>query len=1200
MKQKSRLVFLAVAAVLSWAAVPRLQAQAEVAQHTWNNTHGFPVRFRIPAGQNIHQTVLYLETGEAQSGISFTLYGPNQTSGTIIVPGTVALPNSYAFSYTVDSSSESSAIKFHQTTTAGYYVLRIRHEPTSIYASVDREEIWVLNTSEIADNTSHSVTAYVGSQTDGEFSENPSWADINQTRVMINRPPVISNLAPANGASLLACRPEPFSATVAFADLDPVTRTWDFGDSNTSNQVSLMYDYANVATDTVCTVTLTVKETLLDFLTDEDIVQEASGQVSLTVNNNPAPSVTIQKKLPSDADYSDGPSTLYVPVGTTVQFRAAVTDDDRDAISKTWTLPDGSTPSGEGVDYSFDSASCSPVDVRVLVSDLCNQQNSSSLGVVAKELPTAQIAVQHPDTGLPAEPYGDVPLRRTFSGAGSTDSCGESLSFYWNIDSVPVPDTPTSFTQDFSNPGVYAVGLKAADPHGLEGSNSVEVYVLPNEMVRFPAHIGVPYDGDPPAIDGEARNDTGWRGALRLAYQGGTYPMMVFQGIRHRSLEYLYLAFEIRGDIAPNQYDVIVIGIRPSNQKMASGPSVDDRLIRIHPFGTSGNPEIEFLQGTGDAWQSGGAPTAAGDEASIGYRLAVSPAADDISPKWTVELRLPTSPGTGWITVPQDFLFYFNVFQSLTNDPSPQYAQYPFPRTSPEVTGPPDLASQPFLPRWWGKADKIGTAVARGVWFRDWLDVGTTSADPEDTTATLSSVFSFDQDNPAANAIVNTIVARVHNDTANEVIQGTTVVLEPQTAEQVRVRFRIANWGVPGATGWAEIEEDAGSENPTAYEDVAAGQIDPSNAEHIIPHDEAYHMRWTLDQQEIGRYTTVQGDDQFNEAHQCILAEIESRGNTNIVTASVHRNMNFQGASRFRHKALISTRGSGAAPKGKAAHRILLIVTPNTWTREKKRDSRLMKAVTERGTLSEVSLAAPGDLPVHPEQQDRAPEGYLQWVVNAYRYTDRTLVIDGKEHALVESLGSFGYIVRHEGFVKSWKQRIREAERIQENVYTLDIPPESERRIGIQIQAKDYPWFTGQRGGYAHPIGAFAADFGIGWHLHADFGYELWDRLHLLCRVGYSYFPALRAVLGPSSGVTLHLDPRYRIPLFWPFSLFVTGGPGVFLTAGGASLLDLNLALGFDWRLTRHLSLEVEAGYQVAFGGGPQFIYVNAGMVQHF
>jgi hypothetical protein len=1198
MKQESsRLAIFVLAAVLTCAGGSRLEAQAEAAQLTRNNTQSCPVRFRIPAGQGIHQTLLYLETGEAQSGIGFTLYGPGQTTGTLINPGTAAAPSTYSFSYTV-VGSESSEVKFHQAATAGNYVLRIRHAPLVTYAAVDAEETWVLRTTGIADSGSHTVNAFVGSQTGADYlgNQNPPRTAVTTTQVMINQPPQLSNLAPAGGSALLECRGETFSATEEFADLAPLTRTWDFGDSSTSSAATPTHAYTGITSDVTRTVTLTLSETLLSSADHGNIEQGTTSQISLTVNPNPVPSVTILKKLPADADFSAAPATLYVPAGTQVQFRASVMDDARDELSKSWTLPDATTPSGDNTDFTFNAASCTAVDVALQVTDLCAQSGNDTVGIVAKSLPNAAIAVLDPATSLAANPYGDVPLPRTFSATGSSDACGESLSYQWQVDTVP-PTTGANATlrQDFLAPGTYTVSLRATDPHDLAGSASVEVYALPNESIRFPAHIGVPYDGDPPAVDGEARHDTGWRGALRLAYEGGTYPLLAFQGIRHRSQEYLYLSFEIRGDVAPNQYDVIVIGIRPASQKMAAGPSAADRLIRIHPFGASGNPEIEFLQGTGAAWQPGGAPTAAADDTAVGYRLAVSPAADDVSPKWTVELRLPTGTGTGWIAIPQDFLFYFNVFQSLTNAADPPLAEYSFPRSSPDVAGPPDLSSQPFLPRWWGKADRSGTAVARGVWFRDWSDVGTTSVDPEDTTSALASTFSFDQDNPAANTIVNTIVARVHNDSAEEVLQGTGVVLEPRVAEQVRVRFRIANWGVPGAGDWSEIEEDAGSANPTAYEDVPAGQVDPSNAEHILPHDEAYSMRWTLDQAEIDRYTTVQGDDQFNEAHQCILAEIESRGDTDIVTASVHRNMNFQGASRFRHKALISTRGAGAAPPGKTAHRILLIVTPNTWRREPKQ-----AAVLARGAAVEAGATAPGGWPVHPEQSDRAPEGYLQWVVNAYRYTDRTLVIDGKEHTLVEPMGSFGYLVRHEGFVKSWKQAIRNAQQGQENLYTLEIPPESAKAIGIRIRARDYPWFTSQRGGYARAVGAFASDFGNGAYLHADLGYEVWERLFLLGRVGYSYFPARQASQDPAAGASMHLDPGYRIPLPWPFSLSIAGGPGVYFPANGDPLSSLNLFLGWDWRLMRHLSAQLEAGCQATFGGGPSFLHVSGGLVQRF
>lgn len=681
---------------------------------------------------------------------------------------------------------------------------------------------------------------------------------------------------------------------------------------------------------------------------------------------------------------------------------------------------------------------------------------------------------------------------------------------------------------------------------------------LAKERLCFPPHRGVPYDNDPPEIDGRVQEDVGWRGAYRLTYGNGTDTAHVaFQGLKHNSDPYLYLSFEVRNDPTFDSADVIVINFRPS----ANGGSVsNDRRIFIFPLcddiGAGGpNCTLDTPDDKVDrppklfrVWKNSENWVELGSGQPTNLDVKVRSFTNGSSKAWNVEVMVPTSVAAGgseWIDFSDEFLFYFNVIRASSLDAFA--SEFRWPRNAPEVSS--ALDSYPFSPAEWGEGTKNSTARCKGVWL-EWSDVGTNNSP--------SSSIKF---TTPPNTFTNTFVSTVRNDTE---IGGV-----PQPAEDVRVRFRIANWGIPGLGDWNDIPAanpgcpDPGLQsNPTCPQDIP-----PADSQ--VPGTRTFNLKWMVPDEDIPEY---QAHD-----HQCILAELDSDSNTNIITKSVHRNMDFVPASRFSRSAQISTKGYGAPPNAMSEHRFALHVT----TKE------------EAKTVSEDKKRQVGD---------GLTESLLTWAAHGYLYSGRSIIINRQRYSLVDPVGSFGYIVKHVGDpVKKWQHKLEGAKKVATNLYRLSIPSESAVPVTTQITPLSYGrWSASIHSGVAIPTGSFADDFDSGLNILLDVDYRLSPKWSLVGLCGYNDFKSNTTGVDDNYWINLSTNMRYQQPLRGPLSYYIGAGPGVYIPEAGSTEFGANIGVGFDYKYNSSTTIEIGVDYHRIFDGDTQFLHSHAGIIFHF
>lgn len=524
-------------------------------------------------------------------------------------------------------------------------------------------------------------------------------------------------------------------------------------------------------------------------------------------------------------------------------------------------------------------------------------------------------------------------------------------------------------------------------------------YKLNFEQISWPPHRGVPDTNpanayQPPKIDGSVENDFGWTGAYRATYSDGADPApAAIQTLKHNSQPFLYFSAEIKNDPTFDNDDLVVLNFRPSDAATAS--PTDDIKIFIYPLtsGSSAATDVSARQVT--VWKDSTHWTPITSPTDL--EVKVSYGGTGSSKNWNVEVQVPTT-GTVWggPDFADDFLFYANILRVDSTGTKPIAAQFRWPRNAPEIAEFPTIPvdEYAFFPAEWGNATKSNTAPMKGVSLSA-NDIGTKNPQPHQINLTGK----------------NTFFAKVKNDSE---VGGVA-----QLAEKVKVRFRIANWGITSSDNWTDIPA---ANNPTSPQDVPAGGT------------QEFTLDWTVAPDLQQKYK--------DRPHQCMLVELDSLAGTNIVTKSVVRNMDFVSASSFSRQAEISAKGY-PLPAGMAKQKFSIYVS-------KQQEDPLRFA-----RLSEQ----PFELAVSPDSRRRKDDrvSYLTWSAYGYRHLGQYITINEHKYEVVEPVGSFGYIVRHVGgAVQNWNDQIIGAEKVGKNLYQLTIPKDGTATITTKIDAREY------------------------------------------------------------------------------------------------------------------------------------------------
>jgi hypothetical protein len=305
-----------------------------------------------------------------------------------------------------------------------------------------------------------------------------------------------------------------------------------------------------------------------------------------------------------------------------------------------------------------------------------------SFAVSGKVKPTGHL---DPPTGLHVETRiqdmysGEVPFQLPLHAAGL--SAASTLK--WDItDAAPGGDiyettTPVSGTPQtvrFETPEVRTVHFKAIAADGTEGEvSTMTIIAYPDDNVSFPRYQGLPFDNEPPWIDGTLSGwddhlnpsgsgaadvvygENGWRGAFSIPFSDGSEPDARIDLLR--SGDALYFGIDVNFDDTLTAEDQIFIGIgKDENSRFDEVGNVG--LISMTPLTNT----ISFSQrnASGD-WDSVAAPT--------GMQIAHKPSTDDDTAHWTVELMVPIGPTVtpAWLNLGKKFLIFTRVMRYNTN-----------------------------------------------------------------------------------------------------------------------------------------------------------------------------------------------------------------------------------------------------------------------------------------------------------------------------------------------------------------------------------------------------------------------------------------------------------------------------------------------------------------------------------------------------
>ena len=789
-------------------------------------------------------------------------------------------------------------------------------------------------------------------------------------------------------------------------------------------------------------------------------------------------------------------------------------------------------------------------------------------------------------------------------------------NYSWTInEGLPNPDQNQTLTLET---GQYDVSLIVTDAHNDSSlPESRTINVLPNPIVTFPKAKGVPYDYlKEPFIDGKLTGpdgqteadgitiygEHGWRGAHMFTFEGGGIIDGSAQFLRSRDDQFLYLGFEVDSDTTPISDDVIVLGFRNgSDDRLDLSYSAEGaRLFYIYPVNNGSEIEatINIYQMNSGNWEGGSVDNSILYDDGDGWDVGVDQL--DIN-TWALEAKIPIS-GSGLAGFGEEFMFFFDIFNCNSGG---TVEQLHWPRDIDDVPDelvlgvPINIVDDrdniyQFTPLWWGRADRSASAVANGLALPNYSHVGVRT-NPGDTT--LSNAIEYNEDNVFVANVLNNSQKDIYHDFSDG--NGLVPAVETIPVNDVTVTFKIANWGIPPADNsyWQPIPATGGTDNPLT-EDITASEYTPGS--NIFPATEIVPQNHITEASFIWK-PSLTPELVIGQTHQCILVELSTDNEADIVTKSVHRNMNFDalndGPVIFIHPAEISAQGYGLPPQGDQEHKILLRIFTKTWNIDKDEVISIQED-NKRGIGRENPYFFE-TLPFILEADNTIT--FIEYIVKGYLYTGKKLIVRGEERELVEPIGSYGHIVRHIGPVEEWDFYIEGAERIDKHTYIITIPPEQTATIIDNVKAIEPPKYRIHiSGGAIFPIGTFADDYKIGpnFILGAGYYHNPQYSLHLLFRYNYLYSNA--SGVDDTTLMSLSLNARRHFPLGNNFSFFAGIGGGAYFDTDSNVETGGNAGAGINFRLSRYMELEAGADYHYMIDSENQYIHGHAGVLFRF
>jgi len=268
--------------------------------------------------------------------------------------------------------------------------------------------------------------------------------------------------------------------------LDPDGRIvrwhWDFGDAEEAEGEQVVHTWA---ADGVFTVTLTVTD---------DTGAEATDTASVTV------------LVPNEPPTAEAGDALEGEVGSPVAFDGSgSTDGDGQIVTWRWFLGDGTVREGERIQHIYVQPGDYEVVLAVTDEDGGQDEDSTRVHVVPRNLGPQADAGNDVDTGV-----GEAVV---FDASGSTDPDGQVVSWEWDFGDDQV-GAGERVEHTYDAPGQYIVVLTVTDDDGATDRDSVRVRVEAEEVP----------DNLPPVADAGPDQDVLVGQAVVLEGGGSTDP----------------------------------------------------------------------------------------------------------------------------------------------------------------------------------------------------------------------------------------------------------------------------------------------------------------------------------------------------------------------------------------------------------------------------------------------------------------------------------------------------------------------------------------------------------------------------------------------------------------------------------------------------------------------------------------------------
>jgi hypothetical protein len=240
-------------------------------------------------------------------------------------------------------------------------------------------------------------------------------------------------------------------------------------------------------------------------------------------------------------------------------------------------------------------------------------------------------------------------------------------------------------------------------------------------------------------------------------------------------------------------------------------------------------------------------------------------------------------------------------------------------------------------------------------------------------------------------------------------------------------------------------------------------------------------------------------------------------------------------------------------------------------------------------------------LEVPPEEKETARGARYVWVASGFLAGDDSVIIRGTRYPRFQPIGSFGYQVRHDGPVEQWVYGIAGAKRIGDNLFVLEVPPGRAAQLTTTVTPSELA-LTPQLSfhvGSDVPLGGFASNIGPGPCFVLDAGCRFMPNLTGLLLAGASLFMSSPTTLG-TYWLNANAVLRGDLPLGGSTYLYADLGAGIYLPKGGPIEPGGNFGLGADWRLSRHLTLELGSEAHATLTSATVFVQATFGAIWRF